>query len=321
LARILTTTIGGIQRVAPSDVTVLTFPAAQIPNRWIRNFRTFWSARASDHLVIDFDLADVAFFAILFTLLPSKRCRITTLDLFVGKPSGLRLQFIRWCVRRVDRLLVYFRDSATFESLLAAPASKFRYIPFKINGIERIAQMAPTEEGFLFCGGRSRRDFRTLFEAVRDLPYPVKVVTSEEWEMLPHGSSMRGLTQPPNVEIIRRDSDQAFFLDCMARSNVVVLPLVKDTLTQAGIGVYIQAMALRKCVIVSAGLGVRDVLTDQAVLVAPEDAASLREAIIRVWNDDALRQEYAERGHRYATALGGEDRLYRGILAELPPGA
>ena len=138
--------------------------------------------------------------------------------------------------------------------------------------------------------------------------------------MLPHGSTMQGLVPPDNVEIIRRDSDQAFFLDCMARSTLVVLPLVKDTLTQAGIGVYIQAMALGKCVIVSAGLGVRDVLTDQAILVAPGDAGELREAIVRAWENDALRHEMARRGYCYATPLGGEDELYRAILAQLPSG-
>lgn len=321
MARILTTTIGGIQRVAPPDLIVRAFPAAQFSNRWIRNLRLYWSARESDDLVIDFEVPDVAFLALLFALAPPKRCRLTTLDLFVGSPRGAVLRLIRWSVRRVDRLLVYFRDSSAFERLLGAPASKFRYVPFKINGIEKIRQTAPAEGGFIFCGGRSRRDFRTLFEAVRGLPYPVKVVTSEESQMRPHGSTMAGLSIPENVEVIRRDSDQAFFLDCMSRSTLVVLPLVKDTLTQAGIGVYIQAMALRKCVIVSAGLGVSDVLTgDQAVLVAPGDAAQLREAIVKVWEDAALRAAYAERGYGYAIALGGEDQLYRSVLANLPGG-
>src|SRR5258708_22338105 len=68
---------------------------------------------------------------------------------------------------------------------------------------------------------------------------------------------------------------------------------------QAGIGVYIEAMALRKCVIISSGLGVGDVLTDQAVLVPPGDPSELRSAIVRMWSDDALRAAYAERARRY----------------------
>jgi glycosyltransferase involved in cell wall biosynthesis len=314
----VTTNIPGLERVSPAGLTIRSFPPAQIPNRWRRNLRLYWSALRSDHLVIDFELRDVAFFAMLFCFLPGKRCRLTTLDLFVGDPQRRALRFIRWCLRYVDRLLVYFRDTSHFERLLDIPASRFHYIPFKINGLERILELTPTEEGYIFCGGRSRRDFRTLFEAVKDLPYPVKVVTSSEAEMNPHGSTLRAISAPPNVEIIRRDADQRFFLDCMAKATLVVLPLVKNNQTQAGIGVYIQAMALRKCVIISAGLGVSDVLTDQAVLVPPGDPSQLRSAIVRLWSDDALRAAYAERAHRYAMPLGGEDELYRSLLAALP---
>jgi len=315
----VTTNIPRLERVAPAGLTIRSYPPEQIPNRWLRNIRLYWSALRSDHLVIAFELWDVAFFALLFSVLPGKRrCRLTTLDLFVGDPQRRALRFIRWSLRYVDRLLVYFRDSSHFERLLGMPASRFRYIPFKINGLEHIRELSPTEQGYIFCGGRSRRDFRTLFEAVKDLPYPVKVVTSSEAEMYPHGSTMGGLVAPPNVEIIRRDSDQRFLLGCMAGATLVVLPLVKDNKTQAGISVYIQAMALRKCVIISSGLGVGDVLTDQAVLVPPGDPSELRSAIVRLWSDDALRAAYAERAQRYAMPLGGEDELFRSILAALP---
>src|SRR2546426_3683686 len=316
--RMITTNIGGLERVASAGVTVRSYSASLISNRWLRNLRLYWSARRSDHLVIHFDFRDVAFFAVLFTLFPGRRCRLTTLDLFTERPRRQGLCFMRWCLRRVDRLLVYFRDTSPFEHLLKVSAAKFRYVPFKINGLQYIRTMASTEEGYVFCGGRSRRDFRTLFDAVKDLPYLVKVVTSEESEMKPHGSTMHGLSVPPNVKIIRRDSDQAFFLDCMARAKLVVIPLIGDSLTQAGIGVYIQAMALGKCVIISSGVGVRDVLTDQAVIVRPGDSSELRNAIVRLWNDDRLRSQYAERARRYALPLGGEDELYRSVLASLP---
>ena len=136
--------------------------------------------------------------------------------------------------------------------------------------------------------------------------------------MNPHGSTMVGLIRPENVEVICRDSEAPFFLDCMGHATLVVLPLVKETITQAGIGVYIQAMALHKCVIISGGFGVRDVLTDQALLVPPGDAAALREAIVRLWENRAEREGYADRGYRYANLLGGEPALYRTILATLP---
>src|SRR5437870_3664038 len=134
----VTTNIAGLERVSPAGLTVRSYPPAQIPNRWLRNLRLYWSALRSDHLVIDFELWDVAFFAVLFSVLPARRCHLTTLDLFVGDPQRRALRFIRWSLRYVDRLLIYFRDTGHFERLLGVPASKFRYIPFKINGLQRI---------------------------------------------------------------------------------------------------------------------------------------------------------------------------------------
>jgi glycosyltransferase involved in cell wall biosynthesis len=98
----------------------------------------------------------------------------------------------------------------------------------------------------------------------------------------------------------------------------VVIPIVPDSTTQAGIGVYLQAMALGKCVIASTSLGVSDVLTDQAIIVPAGDADALRRAIERAWNDDQYRARFAETGRRYALPLGGEDELRRSVLASLP---
>lgn len=299
----LTTTIPAMAQVAPPGATVNVVSRTQ--NRWIRNWCLFRAAKKSDVLLMDFNLPDVLQVALLFALFGRPRCRLITLDLFLGKPQGASLALARWSAQYVDCFLVYFKSSEVFQRLLAAPARKFVYVPFKINGIEMVQRCRSDEKGYIFCGGRSRRDFRTLFEAVCDLQIPVKVVTSSEAEMRPHGSSLEGLAVPRNVEIIRRDSDQQFFIDSMSGATLVVLPLVKDSQTQAGIGVYIQAMALQKCVVISAGLGVSDVLTDEVVIVEPGDAAQLRAEIERLWNDRALRSEYACRAARYAGSLGG----------------
>jgi hypothetical protein len=78
-------------------------------------------------------------------------------------------------------------------------------------------------------------------------------------------------------------------------------------------------MALHKCVIISSGMGVSDVLTgDQAMIVPAGDVSALRQAIERAWTDDALRQRYADTGYAYAKDLGGEDDLRRRVLNALP---
>lgn len=315
----IATDIHGLERVAPEGAVVHNFPASQYPSLWKRRIRLLLAARASDHLVIHFSLPDVIWFTAALALVPFHRCRLTTLDFFVGNPRGWRLKLARWSLRRVDRMLVYFKDSSVFERWFGISASRFHYVPFKINGIEWIEKAAPSDAGYIFCGGRSRRDFATLFAAVEPLGYPVKVVTSPEADMRPHGSSMVGLKIPPNVEVSTNDQSPEFFIRAMAAARLVVLPIVRDSTTQAGIGVYLQAMALGKCVIVSESLGVSDVLSvREAIIVPAGEPAALREAIERAWNDDTLRRRYASAALEYARPLGGEDNLRRSVLAALP---
>jgi glycosyltransferase involved in cell wall biosynthesis len=314
----IVTNLKNLARVAAPGVTVRTFSAADIPNRWKRIWLLFRQGRSAQHLVLHFDIGDLAILSALFILSGGKRPHITTLDMFAGDPQGWKRRYVRWCVRRVDCFLVYFRDTRAVEQVLDAAPERFHYVPFKINAVDRIRATTPEEQPYIFSGGRSRRDFHTLFDAVRDLPYRVKILTSEEAAMNPHGSTMEGLQVPANVEISRRDWDQPYFIEEMAKAKLVVIPLVKGVSTQAGIGVYIQAMALHKCVIISEGLGVDDVLTDQAVIIPAGDVDALRNAIVRYWENDALRAEVAERGYRYALPLGGEGELARSVLAALP---
>ena len=307
--------IHGLERVAGPDTHVQVFSQQGSPKRWPRNFALFRAALTADYLVIHFSLIEVVFFAVALFLLPVGHCRLVTLDFFVVRPRKWQLPVVRWTMRRVYRMLVYFRDSERFETLYGVSRASFQYVPFKINSWELIQQAAVSDEGYIFVGGRSRRDFATLFEAVRDLPYPVKIMTAQEPEIVPHGSSLAGLAVPPNVEIIYKDTDTRLFVELMAKARLVVLPIVKDSAVQAGIGVYIMGMALRKCVIISEALGVSDVLeSHQACIIPPGSVTALRDAIDALWKDDARRSAYADAGYEYASPLGAEDQLRASIL-------
>ena len=97
-------------------------------------------------------------------------------------------------------------------------------------------------------------------------------------------------------------------------ARIVALPILSSTLAASGISVYLNAMLLNKPVVISAGPGVSDVLTDQAVIVPPEDPAALAESIAQLWNDAELRKRNAGAGQRYAMSLGGEPELRRRVL-------
>jgi glycosyltransferase involved in cell wall biosynthesis len=311
----IVSTIHGLERVAASGTTVITCSPRTSPNRWLRNLRLLRCALRAECLIIDFALPEVIFFTALLFLIPFHKCRLYTLDFFIIRLKRWQLPVVKWSLRRIDKMLVHFRDSKHFENLYGVPHGSFEYVPFKINSWEIVKNAAVSDRGYIFVGGRSRRDFRTLFEAVKDLNYPVKILTAPGPELARHGSSLDALTPPSNVEIFYNDSDFRLFVELMANARLVVLPIVCDSAVQAGIGVYLLGMALRKCVIISEALGVSDVLLNgEACIVPPGNAAALRHAIDVLWRDDALRAKYAEAGYRHAWPLGGEDQLYASVL-------
>jgi glycosyltransferase involved in cell wall biosynthesis len=306
--------IDGLERVAGPGTTVEVFSQRSDPKRWPRNFALLRAALRSDYLIINFSLYEVIFFALFLAVIPGQGCRLVTLDFFLDPPAW-QVPVVRWTLGCVYKMLVYFRDTARFEALYRLPASRFQYVPFKINSWEMVRQAASCDGSYIFVGGRSRRDFATLFEAVKDLSYPVRILTAPERDLTPHGTSLAGLSVPPNVEIIYRDTDEKLWIDLMANARLVVLPIVKDSPVQAGIGVYLKAMALGKCVIISEALGVSDVLdSSHACIVPGGEAGALRTAIETLWNDDERRAAYAQAACAYATPLGGEDQLRTSVL-------
>src|SRR5277367_6333697 len=197
------TDIKGLERAAGPGTEVVVCSHQSCPDRWKRNFALLRATRSADYLVIQFSLIEVVFFAALL-----EQCRLVTLDFFVVRPPKWQLPVIRWALGRVYKLLVYFRDSARLEAKYGLSRSRFEYVPFKVNSWELIREAVISDGGYIFVGGRSRRDFATLFEAVGDLPYPVRILTAHEPELLPHGSSLAGLQVPANVEISYKDTDR-----------------------------------------------------------------------------------------------------------------
>lgn len=282
--------------------------------------KLFFKSRKSDYLILDF--ADSFWsFAAMKLLMPLSRIKLVTVDLLVADSHTLRdrLEYFikRILLGRAYKFLVHQRNTAMYQSYFSITADKFYYLPFKVNGLEIIKSITPTDQGYVFCGGKSRRDFPTLIEAARSLPYPVTIVTTGKQDLAHHGSYLQEANLPPNVTPKRLAGiGQALpFIQYMAASRLVVIPLLKNAFTQAGIAVYLQAMALGKCVIISAGPGIEDVIpADCAIIVPPGNPDALREAIRSMWLDDSRRESIAANGKRYALGLGGEERLFRDII-------
>lgn len=274
-----------------------------------------------DYILLNGSGALVFKLAVLKWLIPFHRTRLVILDILLSTPTNPRDRFkafvVSMLLKKVHRLLLYYKDTRRLQEVYGIPAKKFRYVPFKINQIGLVQGMQPTDGGYIFCGGKTRRDFATLFEAVRGTDLPVKVVTTDNSDIRQHGSYLDLTSVPANVEVVILDGSAEQFIAHMAASRLVVMPIIPE-ICGAGIGVYIMAMALHKCVVISDIPGTRDTLpSDTAVVVPARDPAALREALQRTFHDAAYRKTFETAGYAYASKLGGEERLLESVANAL----
>jgi glycosyltransferase involved in cell wall biosynthesis len=164
-----------------------------------------------------------------------------------------------------------------------------------------IQQIESTDQGYIFCGGNSRRDFNSLIEASKHIDHRVRIVTMGDSETTKHGSALSTNNLPSNVEIVRHDGERKSFLEHITGASLVVLPVLKGNISATGISVYLSSMALGKCVIISSGPTVDDVVPfDAAITVPPENIAALTSAIKTTLDDQDLREKMAAEGKAYA---------------------
>jgi glycosyltransferase involved in cell wall biosynthesis len=249
------------------------------------------------------------------------RCPILASDLILNRPQGvgghIKFWIRRWLLQEIDVFVLYYRDTRELQRVFSIPSSKVVYVPFKPNTLDSLLRLTPVEGDFFLAPGRSNRDLKTLFAAFEGLPYTCKVLA--RWSELElHGTSISGLERPANVELVSDDGSLDSWNDWIAKSLAVVIPIQPGRLSPAGIGTYLVAMALGKCVIITEGPATRQMLSEEmAVLVPPLDVNALRSAIAHVGENREVRDEIARRGKAYALSLGGEARLRADLIRQL----
>lgn len=311
--------LAGVETEVATRVTAFS----SLPRTVLGAWRLCGELARHDYALINCAARELFHVALLNMLNPFSRCRVVSLDTVLPVPRlGSRsAQVVHWIKMRlfkgVHLFIEYFRDTRGYERHYGIPAAKFRYVPFKINRYERVLATPVRDDGYIFCGGNTRRDFATLIEAVRGTSYPVRIVTMHENVIRGHGSFLEESSLPANVEVVRHDGSDSF-LDHIAGARLVVLPIKKENISASGIGVYLASMGLGKCVIVSHGPAVDGVVPDgAAIVVPPEDPSALRAAIDRAYLDRALRESVAAAGMAYARSLQGEQRLYESVMRVL----
>jgi len=203
--------------------------------------------------------------------------------------GGLSGFITRKAIERLDVIVCTGKEQETFLLEQGFDKEKIVFAPIGIDAM-RFADESkknPKNGDYVLAVGRDPgRDYKTLFEAVRDLPIKVKVATKQE--------VVAGLEVPKNVELLLHVpySDMPALYQG-ALCAVVPLrdwndPKGSDTSGQYG---YLEPMASGKAVIASDKAVVRDYIENNVdgILVPPGNPTALCEAIQQLISDESLR--------------------------------
>jgi Glycosyl transferases group 1 len=165
-----------------------------------------------------------------------------------------------------------------------------------------------SDEGGVFAGGDSLRDYPTLIEAARIVPFPVRIATRRTNE---------GWARDLPANVIASALSHREFNERIASTSVVVVPLKSRDDRGSGQTTYLNAMALGKAVIVTDVAGARDYIRDgqTGLIVPPEDPDALSQALRRLLEDGDYRRRVGSAARRDALDRFGPDRYVEQLLA------
>lgn len=237
----------------------------------------------------------------LFGLLCKRgpRPTIVRTDPLINTPANeRRRRFLHACLTTVDRLIVWAPAVADrYHASLGVPRA--RMVPLHFHHTLAGHDVPAAADGdYLFSGGDSMRDYPTLLEAVRGLSISVRIAT--RWR------PPAGLPIPPNVHL--GPTSPREFRALLAGARLVVFPLRTDNLRTSGQQSYLNAMALRKPVIVTDRRDAPFYIDDgrNGRLVSSGDAASLRAAVAELLDSPAAARDMGARAQDFALPLDQE---------------
>jgi hypothetical protein len=175
------------------------------------------------------------------------------------------------------------QEVETFPKIWGVDPERVVFQPFP-NTLRGYRDMPTRDDGYLFAGGDSMRDYGLLQAALEGTGVATRMAT--QWQ------PTRGL---PHLQAGPTSHDE--FMTLLAHCRAAVVPL-RQSVRSAGQQTYLNAMGLRKPVIVTDSPGVRDYVIDgvTGVIVAPTVEA-LRAAILHVM-DPANAGFYRQMGER-----------------------
>lgn len=251
------------------------------------------------------------------------KCPVFLFDLILKSPKTRTERIIAKIkgalVRLMDFIFVIHKDTSGYEQFYNLKKSQFIYVPFKANNFDFKDQISITGGDYVVALGASQRDYRTLIDSAQWVDDKIVIVCSDENAQKHNANVGNDANYPSNVVRIRETIDSETWYKYLAGSKFVVIPILETAIQPAGVSVYLEAMILKKAVVISEGASTKYILENEkhALLVPANDPQKLADAIFRMSQDSNLRDRIAQTGYDYALALGNDAKLRENILNQI----
>lgn len=271
--------------------------------RWAHNLIGVWVAlrmfarrRHCQGFVTDGGSSGMLF-AWLQALCPwGRKPHVITQCMWDMPSSPLKAWFKKLRIRLAARSVRCFAVWAShevedFARAFRLPPWQFHYVPFHHTLHDH--QFEIRDDGYLFAGGNSDRDYRTLVEAMRPVDLPV-------WIAMTRPDLLAGVDLPAHVRVEATTPEG--FRQAMAAAKLIVVPMRKDTLRSGGQQTCLNAMQMGKPTIAVGHRWAVDFITDgeDGLIVDYADPEGLRRAIRWVLDHPEAARRMGERARERA---------------------
>jgi glycosyltransferase involved in cell wall biosynthesis len=283
----------------------------------VAGLRLFLRRRHADGIVTSGG-ATGQLFAWLQALVPWGRKPHVMIDCLWHQPQSRlrafvqRLQ-IRLAARSVRKFVVWSaHEVEDFAAAFRVPPAQFQFVPFHHTLEDYDYRLR--DDGYLFAGGNSDRDYRTLIVAVRPLDVPT-------WIASTRADLFAGVALPPNARVT--PTSEAGFRDALAGAKLVVVPMAGGALRSGGQQTLLNALCMGKPTIAVGRRWAADLMEDRVhgLIVDYGDVKALRAAIEWTLARPAEAKAMAERGRAHARQFSTQrclETIYEMVSGNAP---
>ena len=222
---------------------------------------------------------------------------------FTDLPTGVRRSVLSRYLKRADRFVVASTiERAMYSEYFELEVDRIDLLLWGIQPpVEELTKAARFSNTQYICAiGSQARDYDTLIEAMRRIPY-IKLVLVATPDSLPQG------VVPPNVRVLT-NVPFADAMNVLAHSMFMVLPL-RDSTVPCGHVTAVAAMHMGKAILATDSTGLSDYLKDgsNAEFFSPRDPKQLAEKIERLFSQPLLCQRLGTYASTFARQHCSED--------------